>query len=216
MMGANKNYRQRTLNGVQNSRAIPILRVQPRQFGLNSADRGRAACAPARERGNTMLIYRGKLVSGPAALHRLVLRKLIYETVLVGPVVPSFHGDVARLVELPARAGLRIDYWKRGTGWTEAPKGAFGLDEFMPGACRPAAAKDAARLDIPASELDDITAEDIAIAKHEMSRPRILRGFLYGAELPNHAARRDRARIVNALKNRAWDLAARAVTPGHG
>ena len=161
-----------------------------------------------------MMIYRGKLVSGPAALPRLLLRDLIYEKVLVGPVVPDFHGPVARIVELPT-GGCRIDWWVKGSGWVEAPKGAFTLAHFMPGYIRPASAKDAARFDIPASELDNVTAEDIAIAKYKMSRPRILRGFLYGTELPNHAARRDRARIVNALKNRAWDLAARAVTPGH-
>jgi|SRR6516164_4001517 hypothetical protein len=162
-----------------------------------------------------MLIYRGELVSGPAALLRLVLRDLIYEKVLVGPVAtPIMNGNVARLVKLP-NGSIRIDYWKRGAGWIEAAPGTFTPDEFMPGACRPASAKDAARLDIPASELDDITAEDIAIAKHEMSRPRILRGFLYGTELPNHAARRDRAKIVNALKNRAWTLATKRCAPGH-
>jgi hypothetical protein len=57
-----------------------------------------------------MLIYRGELVSGPAALPRLMLRDLIHEKVLVGPVVPDFHGPVARLVELPNGAG-RIDWW---------------------------------------------------------------------------------------------------------
>ena len=95
-----------------------------------------------------MLIYRGKLVSGPAALPRLMLRDLIHEKVLVGPVVPGFHGDVARIVKLRT-SGLRIDRWVKGTGWTEAPKGAFTPDEFMPGACRPASAKDAAWHDIP-------------------------------------------------------------------
>jgi hypothetical protein len=88
-----------------------------------------------------MLIYRGKLVSGPAALPRLVLRDLIYEKVLVGPVVPDFHGPVARLVELPS-GGLRIDWWVKGSGWTEAPKGAFTLANFMPGYTRPASAKE--------------------------------------------------------------------------
>jgi hypothetical protein len=130
-----------------------------------------------------MLIYRGELVSGPAALSRLLLRDLIHEKVLVGPVVPSFHGDVARLISEP-NGSIRIEYWERSRGWIEAPKGAFGLDEFMPGACRPASAKDAARFDIPAAELDDVTAEEIAIAKHELSRPRKIYGFLYGTELP--------------------------------
>jgi hypothetical protein len=162
-----------------------------------------------------MLIYRGKLVSRPAALPRLILRELTCETVIAGPcMTPILNGDFARLVKLPT-GGLRIDRWVKGAGWVEAPKGAFDLADFMPGYTRPASAKDAALFDIPASELDNVTAEDIAIAKYKMSRPRILRGFLYGTELPNHAARRDRARIVNALKNRAWDLAARAVTPGH-
>jgi hypothetical protein len=104
-----------------------------------------------------MLIYRGKLVSGPAALPRLLLRDLIYEKVLVGPVVPDFHGPVARIVELPT-GGCRIDWWVKGSGWVEAPKGAFTLAHFMPGYIRPASAKDAARFDIPASELDNVTA----------------------------------------------------------
>jgi hypothetical protein len=34
-----------------------------------------------------MLIYRGELVSGPAALHRLMLRELTCKTVLAGPRV---------------------------------------------------------------------------------------------------------------------------------
>jgi hypothetical protein len=121
-----------------------------------------------------MMIYRGKLVSGPAALPRLLLRDLIYEKVLVGPVVPDFHGPVARLVEL-ATGGCRIDWWVKGTGWVEAPKGAFGLADFMPGYTRPASAKDAALLDIPASELDDIAPWEIELEKHEMRRPRNLR-----------------------------------------
>jgi hypothetical protein len=36
------------------------------------------------EGGNQMLIYRGKLVSGPAALPRLLLRDLIHEKILAG------------------------------------------------------------------------------------------------------------------------------------
>jgi hypothetical protein len=135
------------------------------------------------------------------------------ERVLVGPVVPDFHGPVARLVELPT-GGLRIDRWVKGTGWTEAPAGAFTLADFMPGYTRPASAKDAARLDIPASELDDITAEEIAIAKHEMSRPRKLYGFLWGTELPTPHDRH-RAKLVHLLKERAWDLACRRMAPGH-
>ena len=156
-----------------------------------------------------MLIYRGELVSGPAALLRLVLRDLIYEKVLLGPVAtPIMNGNVARLVKLP-NGSIRIDYWKRGAGWIEAAPGTFTPDEFMPGACRPASAKDAARLDIPASELDDITAEDIAIAKHEMSRPRKIYGSLFTV-LP---APRHRAKLVHLLKERSFDLAARLATP---
>jgi hypothetical protein len=133
-----------------------------------------------------MMIYDGELVSRPAALPRLILRDLIHEKILVGPVVPDFHGPVARLVELPS-GGLRIDYWKRGRGWTEAPKGAFTLADFMPGYTRPASAKDAALFDIPPEELDNVTPSEIKLAKHEMSRPRKIYGLLYGtlvSELP--------------------------------
>jgi hypothetical protein len=161
-----------------------------------------------------MLIYRGKLVSGPAALPRLLLRELIHEKVLVGPVVPGFHGPVARVVELP-NGGLRIDYWKRGVGWLEAPKGSIGLDEFMPGACRPASAKDAARFDIPAAELDDITAEEIAIAKHEMSRPRKIYGLLWGTVVSELPSPRARANIVALIKERTWAMAVARCPPGH-
>jgi hypothetical protein len=160
-----------------------------------------------------MLIYRGELVSGPAALPRFLLRDLIYEKVLVGPVVPGFHGPVARVVELPT-GGLRIDYWKRGTGWTEAPKGSIPLADFMPGACRPASAKDAARDDIPAAELDDVTDFEIELEKHEMSRPRKIYGLLWGTVVSELPSPRDRAKIVHLLKERAWDLAARRVAPG--
>ena len=125
-----------------------------------------------------MMIYNGELVTGPAALPRLLLRDPIYEKVLVGPVVPDFHGPVARLVKLPG--GLRVDWWVKGTGWTEAPKGAFTLADFMPGYTRPASAKDAARFDIPAAELDDVTPFEIELAKNEMSRPRKIYGFLWG------------------------------------
>ena len=97
------------------------------------------------------MVYRGKLVSKPAALPRLVLRDLIYEKVLVGPVT-TFDQDVCRLIELPT-GGLRIDYWKRGVGWTEAPKGSLSLASFMPGAVRPVSADLAARVGMPASEL---------------------------------------------------------------
>jgi hypothetical protein len=138
---------------------------------------------------------------------------LIYEKVLVGPVVPDFHGDVARLVELPT-GGLRVDRWVKGSGWIEAPKGAFTLADFMPGYTRPASAKDAALLGIPASELDNVTAGEIAIAKHEMSRPRKLYGLLYGRKLPTPHDRH-RAKLVGLIKERAWAMAAARVPPGH-
>jgi hypothetical protein len=98
-----------------------------------------------------MLIYRGKLVSGPAALPRLLLRELLYENVFLGPVNVN-DGTVARLINEPT-GGLRIDYWKRGVGWTEAPKGSLSLASFMPGAVRPVSADLAARVGMPASEL---------------------------------------------------------------
>ena len=109
--------------------------------------------------------------------------------IIVGPVVtPIMNGDVARLVELPT-GGLRIDYWKRGTGWIEAPHGAFNLGDFMPGYMRPVSAKDAARDDIPAAELDDIT--------------------------PGERSPRARAKIIGLIKTRAWDLAVARCPPGH-
>jgi hypothetical protein len=156
-----------------------------------------------------MMIYRGELTTGPAAALRLVLRDLIYEKVLVGPVV--IDQIVARLISEP-NGSIRVEYWKRGAGWIEAAPGMFTPDEFMPGACRPASARDAARLDIPASELDDVTPFEIELEKHEMSRPRKLYGFLYGTELPTPRAR---AKLVRMLKERAWDLACRRMAPGH-
>ena len=161
-----------------------------------------------------MLIYRGELVSGPAALPRLLLRDLIHEKVLVGPVT-TFDHDVCRLIKLPTGA-LRIEHWVKNVGWTEAPPGYITPDKFVAGGHRPTSAKDAARLDIPASELDDVTPFEIELAKHEMSRPRKIYGFLYGSvvsELPSPRA--DRAKIVGALKNRAWTLACRRYAPGH-
>ena len=137
------------------------------------------------------MVYRGKLVSKPAALPRLVLRDLIHETVFLGPVVVN-DGTVARLINEP-NGGLRIEVWTTGIGWTEAPK-SLTLSSFMPGVMRPVSADIAARVGMPASELDDITAGEIAIAKHKMSRPRKLYGFLWGTELPT--PRRDRAKIV--------------------
>ena len=124
-----------------------------------------------------------------------MLRDLIYEKVLVGPVT-TFDHDVCRLIELPT-GGARIEHWVKNVGWTEAPPGYITPDKFVAGGHRPTSAKDAARLDIPASELDDVTPFEIELAKHEMSR-------------------RPGAKIVGALKNRAWTLACRWMTPGNG
>jgi hypothetical protein len=156
-----------------------------------------------------MLIYRGELVSGPAALPRLLLRDLIYEKILVGPVVVN-DATVGRLIKLPT-GGARMETWAKGLGWIEAPK-SLTLSSFMPGKMKSVSAELAAREDIPAAELDDITPGEIAIAKHEMKRPRKIYGLLWGSELPSP---RDRAKIVHMLKERAWHLAARHVAPGH-
>jgi len=97
-----------------------------------------------------MLIYRGELTTGPAAMLRLVLRELIHEKILAGPVV--IDGTVAQLINEPNGSG-RIETWARGVGWVEAPKGSMALHSFMPGANRPASIRDAARLGMPVSEL---------------------------------------------------------------
>ena len=144
------------------------------------------------------MIYRGELVSGPAALPRLLLRELTCKTVLAGPRVvagpcsiPILNGDIARVIELDT-GGLRIEWWRKGVGWVEAPDGAFNLADFIPGDTnRPVLPKDAARL---GCRLEDFGP--------------------HWTEMP--ATPRDRARIVGALKNRAWNLAARLVAPGHG
>jgi hypothetical protein len=47
-----------------------------------------------------------------------------------------------------------------------------------------------------------------------MSRPRKLYGFLYGRKLPSPHDHH-RAKLVHMLKERAFDLAAHTVTPGH-
>jgi hypothetical protein len=73
-------------------------------------------------------------------------------TVIAGPVVAPFDGDVARIVKLP-NGSPRIEWWRPGLGWVEAPDGAFSPADFMPGACRPVSPCDRARLGIPASEL---------------------------------------------------------------
>ena len=97
-----------------------------------------------------MLIYRGELVSGPAALPRLVLRSLIHEKIFLGPVNVN-DGTVGRLINEP-NGGLRIEVWARGVGWIEAPK-SLSLSSFMPGAVRPVSADLASRVGMPASEL---------------------------------------------------------------
>jgi|SRR6516162_7101965 hypothetical protein len=125
-----------------------------------------------------MLIYRGELVSGPAALPRLVLRSLIHEKIFLGPVNVN-DGTVGRLINEP-NGGARIEVWARGVGWIEAPKSSLALADFMPGAVRPVSADLAARVDMPATELNDITPEEIELAKHEMHRPRKIYGFLWG------------------------------------
>jgi hypothetical protein len=143
-----------------------------------------------------MLIYRGELVSGPAALPRLMLRELIHAgpcdvvRVVAGPCcIPILNGDVARVVE--AAGGLRIEWWLRGTGWTEAPKGAFDLADFVPGDTnRPVLEKDAIRL---GCQLEDF-------GKHWTEEG---------------ASPRDRAKIVGLVKTRAWDLACALMAPGH-
>src|SRR6516164_5283096 len=97
-----------------------------------------------------MLIYRGELVSGPAALPRLVLRSLIHEKIFLGPVNVN-DGTVARLINEP-NGGARIEVWARGVGWVEAPK-SLSLASFMPGVVRPVSADLAARVGMPATEI---------------------------------------------------------------
>jgi hypothetical protein len=110
--------------------------------------------------------------------------------VIAGPcVTPIIGGDVARVVILPDGTG-RIEWWVKGVGWTEAPKGAFTLYEMMPGKCRAVLEKDAARL---GCRLEDF-------GRHWTEE---------------RASTADRVRIIGALKNRAWDLACRGVAPGH-
>ena len=142
------------------------------------------------------MIYRGELVSGPAALPRLLLRELTCKTVLAGPrvvagpcVVGILNGDVARVVELTT-GGLRIEWWVKGTGWTKAPDGAFDLADFIPGDTnRPVLPKDADRL---GCYLEDF-------GRHWTEEP---------------ATPRDRAKIIHMLKERAWNLACHRMAPG--
>jgi hypothetical protein len=115
------------------------------------------------------------------------LREEDERKIFLGPVNVN-DGTVGRLVELPT-GGLRIEYWKRGTGWIEAPKGSMSLASFMPGKMRPVSADLAARVGMPLSELDDIT--------------------------PGERSPRDRAKIIGLIKTRAWDLAVAGCPPGH-
>jgi hypothetical protein len=110
--------------------------------------------------------------------------------VIAGPcVTPIINGDVARVVELAA-GGLRIEWWVKGIGRVTAPDGAFTLDEFVPGGgARPVLPKDAVRLGCRLEDFGRRWTEETA-------------------------SPRRRAKIIRALKERAWDLAARQVPPG--
>jgi hypothetical protein len=111
--------------------------------------------------------------------------------IIAGPcVTPILNGDVARVVRLPDGTG-RIEWWVKGVGWTEAPTGAFSLDEFVPGpTCRPVLEKDAARLGCRLEDFGRHWTEEIA-------------------------SPRARAKLVHLIKNRAWNLACRRMAPGH-
>jgi hypothetical protein len=100
------------------------------------------------------------------------------------------NGDVARVVVLADGTG-RIEWWVKGAGWTEAPKGAFDLADFVPGDTnRPVLEKDAARLGCRVEDFGKHWTEE-------------------------RASPRDRAKIVGLVKMRAWDLACRRMAPGH-
>ena len=98
-----------------------------------------------------MLIYRGELTTGKAAMLRLMLRDLIHEKILGGPVVVN-DGTVARLIKLPDGAG-RMETWVKGVGWIAAPEGSMALADFMPGKTKPVSAELAAREGMPKSEI---------------------------------------------------------------
>jgi hypothetical protein len=115
----------------------------------------------------------------------------LHTRIIAGPCdTPIINGDAARVVKLPDGSG-RIEYWKRSVGWVTASAGAFKLDEFVPGACRPVLPKDAARLGCHLEDFGRHWTEEIASPQN-------------------------RAKIVNLIKTRAWDLAARRVPPGRG
>jgi hypothetical protein len=88
--------------------------------------------------------------------------------VVAGPL--TTNGDVVRLVKLPNGAG-RIDIWEKGRGWVDAGN-RITPDALMPGAGRPVSANDAARLDIPTSEIPEPYGC--------ISRPRVPGAKLYG------------------------------------
>jgi hypothetical protein len=110
--------------------------------------------------------------------------------VIAGPcVTPILNGDVARVVERAA-GGLRIEWWVKGVGWSEAPDGAFNLADFVPGDTnRPVLPKDAARL---GCRLED-----------------------FGRHWTDDALDENREKVIHALKSRAWDLAVARCPPGH-
>jgi hypothetical protein len=170
--------------------APPVSPGFAAELGIPIADLGssRTGILCGDKKGRSMLIYRGELVSGPAALPRLLLRDLIHEKVFLGPVSVN-DGTVARLINEP-NGGLRMETWVTGVGWIEAPKGSLSLANFMPGAMRPVSADLAARVGMPATK----------IARHWI----------------NDALDENREKVIHALKERAWDLAASSVRPGRG
>jgi hypothetical protein len=76
---------------------------------------------------------------------------MLTENVFLGPVNVN-DGTVGQLINEPT-GGLRIDYWKRGVGWVEAPKGSLALADFMPGKMKPVSADLASRVGMPIAEL---------------------------------------------------------------
>ena len=72
--------------------------------------------------------------------------------VLAGPI--STDGIVARWIKDP-NGSDRIEVCKRGAGWVSAG-GSVTFDEFIPGASRPASARDAARVGMPISEIPSV------------------------------------------------------------
>lgn len=88
--------------------------------------------------------------------------KLNSPNVLAGPVV--IEGDVARVIKEPNGSG-RIDVWTKGAGWTEAAPGSITPDQFMPGACRPVSARDAARVGMPLFAAKDLRELGVKMAE---------------------------------------------------